>query len=107
MKNLKVKQKWLALTTTVAASLAASPVFAGGKNPFETVGQGAEQAQSQFSTLGFAVAAAMLVVAGIGLMLSQKMREWAKGHIIYVIIGVVVIILASQVVPFLQQTLGG
>ena len=72
MKNLKVKQKWLAVMTALAAFLTSSPVF-----------------------------------AGIGLMLSQKMREWAKGHIVYVIIGVVVIVLASQAVPFIQQMFGG
>ncbi|EFX93367.1 TrbC/VirB2 family protein [Streptococcus sanguinis] len=107
MKNLKVKQKWLAVMTVLAAFLTSSPVFAGGKNPFDSVNQGADKATQNFTALGFTIAVAMLVVAGIGLMLSQKMREWAKGHIVYVIIGVVVIVLASQAVPFIQQMFGG
>ncbi|KXT83151.1 TrbC/VirB2 family protein [Streptococcus panodentis] len=107
MKNLKIKQIWAALTAALTSFLLTTPVFAAGKDPFSSVTSGAEQAQGQFSTLGFAIAVTMLIVAGIGLMLSQKMREWAKGHIIYVIIGVVVIVLASQAVPFIKDMFGG
>ena len=78
-----------------------------GKTPFDSVNQGADKATQNFTALGFTIAVAMLVVAGIGLMLSQKMREWAKGHIVYVIIGVVVIVLTNQAVPFIQQMFGG
>ena len=107
MKNLKVKQKWLAVMSGLAAFLTYSQFFACGKYPFDSVYLGADMATQNFTALGFTIAVAMLVVAGIGLMLSQKMREWAKGHIVYVIIGVVVIVLASQAVPFIQQMFGG
>lgn len=107
MKKLKLKQKWMVLVGIATSFLLPSGVLADGQNPFDAVNSGASNATQQLSTLGATVAIGMLVVAGIGLMLSQKMREWAKGHIIYVIIGIVVIVLASQAVPFIKQMFGG
>ncbi|HFI0144871.1 TPA: TrbC/VirB2 family protein [Streptococcus suis] len=105
-----LKKKVVALTVAASSILISSPVFAEGEkgeNPFDTVGSSVEDATGSFTNLGFIIAVVMLVISGIALMLSQKAREWAKGHIFYVIIGIVVIVLASQAVAYVQSLFGG
>lgn len=109
----KVRKSIAGLTTAIASTIASNTVFANsdtgtsGSNPFDTVGKSAEQATLSFSNLGFLIAAGMLVIAGIGLMMSQKAREWAKGHIFYVLMGVVVIVLAAQGIAYVRNLFGG
>lgn len=102
-----LKKKVVALTVAASSILISNPVFAEGENPFDTVGSSVEDATGSFTNLGFIIAVVMLVISGIALMLSQKAREWAKGHIFYVIMGIVVIVLASQAVAYVQSLFGG
>lgn len=103
----KMKKKLLVSSTAVISFLSSRPVLAEGDDPFGTVENSLTDATTSFTTLGFVIAVIMLVVAGIALMLSRSAREWAKGHIGYVIVGIVVIVLASQVVAYIQSLFGG
>lgn len=103
----KMKKKLLVSSTALISFLASRPVLAEGTDPFGTVETSLTDATTSFTSLGFVIAIVMLVIAGIALMLSRTAREWAKGHIGYVIAGVIVIVLASQLIAYVQSLFGG
>lgn len=106
MKHLKEKYSmFVALATSLAIS--ANTVLAETTdNPFDTIGDGVQKGQENISNLGFIIAIAMLVVSGIALMSTQKMREWAKSHIGYIIVGVIIIVVAGQLVAYIKNIFG-
>ncbi len=99
----KLKQKALAAQGFVVASLVGSPVFANGGDPFESLGNGAEQATENTTNLALIVAVLFLVFGGLGLMATRATREWAKGHIGWVLVGVAVIVLAAGLVDYVAN----
>lgn len=96
----KLKQKALAAQGFVVASLIGSPVFASGGDPFESLGNGAEKATEKTTKFALIAAVLLLVVGGLGLMTTSKIREWAKAHIGWVLVGIVVIVLAPGIVDY-------
>lgn len=103
----KMKKKLLVSSTVLISFLASRPVLAEGNDPFKTLEKSATDATGSVTTLGFIIAVGMLVIAGVALMLSRAAREWAKGHIGYVLAGVAVIVLASQMIAYIQSLFGG
>ncbi|WP_373756986.1 TrbC/VirB2 family protein [Streptococcus ferus] len=100
MKNFK--KQFLATAATIALTLSNGVIAFASADPFSSVQKGAQDATSKFSALGLVIAVFALVIAGVALMSTQRMREWAKGHIGWVIVGIVIIIIASQIVSYVQ-----
>lgn len=101
------KKKLLAASAAASAALVTSPVFAEGGDPFSAVEQGAQDATNSLSNVSLVVGVLSLVVAGLALMSTRKMREWAKEHIGWVIVGLATIAIASSFVPYIFNLFKG
>lgn len=69
------------------------------------LGDGVSSTVSMFNKIGdsgktifLVLAVIMMVVAGGAFMVGRKAREWAKGHVLWVGVGVVVVVAASTII---------
>lgn len=51
------------------------------------------------------IAFVVLVIAGIAVMTGQQGRQWAKPTMLFVVIGMAVVIFASEIVNMIQSSL--
>lgn len=107
MKNIFDKKTLKPTLEAVATAAVLIPVRAFAADPFEAVTKGATDTQAKVYALGLVISAFMLILCGVGLMLSKKLREAAKEHMGHVVIGVVVMIVAPQVIAWLTTAFGG
>lgn len=101
------KKKLLAFSVTATTALVSSPVFAEGGDPFAAVEQGAQDATDSLANLGLVIGVLSLTVAGLALMGTRQLREWAKGHIGWVIVGIAFIAISAILIPYLFNLFKG
>ena len=102
MKNIFDKKKLKQSLEAVATAAVLIPVKAFAADPFEAITKGTNDTNSKAFALGF-----MLVLCGIGFMLSKRFRELAKEHMGYVIAGVIVMVISGQLIAWVTTTFGG
>ena len=96
-----MKLKQAIVTASLSLLSLPSQVFAAG-DPFESSTKAAQDVTGKLSAFGLIVAVGAVVICGVAMMLSQKLREWGKQHLVGVVLGIILIALASQIPAFVQ-----
>ena len=107
MKNIFDKKKLKQSLEAVDTAAVLIPVKAFAADPFEAITKGTNDTNSKAFALGIVIAGFMLVLCGIGFMLSKRFRELAKEHMGYVIAGVIVMVISGQLIAWVTTTFGG
>lgn len=74
---------------------------------FGNLTNAANQLKGNLTTLGFVLAAVVIVAGGIGLSFGTQINQASKRLIIWAAIGVAVICLALAIISWVQNAVGG
>lgn len=105
LSSTKTKIKTAITFVGLAFSTGVSLVFAD--DPTAKATQATETTTTAITTWSLVVAVLMVVIGGVALMFSDETRRWAKKHILWVLVGVAIIEIATSLIAWVVSTAGG
>lgn len=89
------------------ALMTGSEVVFADSDPTATLNESTKTVSEKVTTWALIAAGLMVVIGGTALMLSDETRRWAKKHILWVLVGVVVVEIATSLIAWVVSVAGG